>query len=126
MAATREPGLNSGLPDHDGLDEGTKQRLLAAANKSGKGVLVGGTQDVQKFFGELAKDANEPTVNIPPGEDESSPTSMEHDAIKGDAVTAVGGGYDDSYTVDELKDALAAKGEPTSGNKDELIERLNK
>lgn len=123
MAITREPGLNSGLPDHDGLDEGTKAALLAAAEKTGKGVIVGGPQDVQKFFGELAKDEGEPTVNMPPGEDESSPTSMEHDATNPGGSQAAS--FDDSYTVDELKEALEARGEPVSGTKQELIDRLN-
>lgn len=121
MAITREPGLNSGLPDHDGLDEGTRAALLAASEKTGKGVIVGGTQDVQKYFGELAKDDSVSEVNLPPGEDEESPTSQEHDALT--AVT--GSTFDESNTVDELKAELEARGESTSGNKQELLDRLN-
>lgn len=121
MAITRQPGLNSGIPDQDGLDDGTRAALEAAASKTGKGVIVGGTQDVQKFFGELAKDDAEPAVNMPPGEDDSSPTSMEHDA----ATTTGSSSYDDTYTVDDLRSALEDRGEATSGNKQELIDRLN-
>ena len=122
MASTREPGLNSGLPEQDGLDEGTRQALLNAANKSGKGVLVGGIQDVQKFFGELAKDDSEPAVAMPPGEDEDSPTSQEHDAATNAAATT---SFSEENTVAELQAELESRGEPTSGTKAELLDRLN-
>ena len=122
MAITKEPGLNSGLPSHgSGLDPDTKAAMERNASKDGKGVIVGGIQDVQQYFAELAKDNSEPAVAMPPGEDESSPTSLEHDA----ATTATGTAFDDSYTVDELKAELESRGEATSGTKAELIERLN-
>lgn len=121
----REPGLNSGIPDHDGLDPGTKASIEASLNKEGKGVIVGGIQDVQRFFGELAKDENEPSVQIPPGEDETSPTSMEHDALTNTGTAVSAPAFDDSYTVDELKAELEAQDKPTSGTKQELIDRLN-
>ena len=122
MAITKEPGLNSGLPSHgSGLDPDTKAAMERNANKDGKGVIVGGTQDVQRYFGELAKDASEPAVTMPPGEDESSPTSLEHAA----ATATTGTSFDDSYTVDELKAELESRGEPTSGTKQELLDRLN-
>lgn len=121
-----EPGLNSGLPEHGaGLDPDTKAAMERNANKDGKGVIVGGIGDVQRFFGELAKDESEPSVPLPRGEDASSPTSMEHDAITADGATATGTAFDDSYTVDELKDELEARGEPVSGTKQELLDRLN-
>ena len=123
MAISREPGLNSGLPEQDGLDDGTREALSRAANKDGKGVIVGGTQDVQKYFGELAKDDSVPEVNMPPGEDESSPTSEEHAAAT--AVDATSGGFSEDNTVAELQAELERRGEPTSGNKQELLERLN-
>src|SRR5687767_143632 len=112
MAITRQPGLNSGLPDQDGLDDGTRAAMERNANKDGKGVIVGGTQDVQRFFGELAKDDAEPAVDMPPGEDESSPTSLEHDAV----TATTGTTFDDSYTVDDLKAELESRGESTTGN----------
>lgn len=121
----REPGLNSGIPDHDGLDEGTRASIEASLNKEGKGVIVGGIQDVQRFFGELAKDENEPSVQLPPGEDASSPTSMEHDAATGVGTAASAPAFDDSFTVDELKAELEAQGKTTSGTKQELIDRAN-
>lgn len=125
MAISREPGLNSGLPEQDGLDEGTKAALLAAANKSGKGVIVGGIQDVQRYFGELAKDPEVPEIGLPPGEDESSPTSLEHDALTNPDAQAGAPQFDDSYTVEELQDALRERGDTVTGTKQELIDRLN-
>ena len=120
----KEPGLNSGLPQHGrGLDPETKAAMERNANKDGAGVIVGGTQDVQRFFAELAKDPNEPTVNIPPGEDESSPTSIEHDqATAGGTAT-----FDDTYTKQELQDALDERGVEynQSDAKDELLAKLN-
>ena len=122
-----EPGLNSGLPEHgSGLDPETKAAIERNANKDGAGVIVGGIQDVQRFFGELAKDESEPTVNIPPGEDESSPTSMEHDALTADTATSAA--FDDSYTKDEIAAELDRRGiDYSSGDtKADLLDKLNK
>lgn len=125
MAIARKPGLNSGLPYQDGLDDDTRAALKRNSEKvAGQGVIVGGHQDTQRFFGELAKDAAEPAVEMPPGTDESNPTSLEHDAATGTG-TASAPVFDDSYTVDDLKAALAERDQPTSGTKDELIARLN-
>lgn len=123
---TREPGLNSGIPDNDGLDEGTRAALLAQAEKTGKGVLVGGTQDVQRFFGELAKDDSEETVNMPPGENKESPTSLEHDATTPGSGSDVASVSEDS-TKEEIQAALDAQGIEynTSDTKAELLERFN-
>lgn len=127
MASTREPGLNSGLPNQDGLDDGTREALRRNSEKvAGQGVIVGGIQDVQRYFGELAKDDSEPAVTMPPGTDESNPTSLEHDAATATA-TASAPEFDDSYSKADLQAALDDRGidYTTSETKEELIDRLN-
>jgi SAP domain len=127
MARTNEPGLNSGLPYHDGLDEDTKQALLRAANRDGKPVVVGGIQDVQRYFGEKAV-GNEIDIPLPPGETADSViTTAEHDELM-EMKSGVPHGEDaenfEDSTVEELKDKLRDRGESVSGTKDELIARL--
>lgn len=125
---TREPGLNSGLPDQDGLDEGTRSALLRAAEKTGKPVVVGGVQDMQKFFGEKALDDSEDTVNIPPGETEESViTTAEHDALVSTQAGVPVGEFSDSNTKDELQAELDRRGIEygSSDTKADLLDKLN-
>lgn len=125
---TVEPGLNSGLPDHgSGLDPDTKAAMERNASKDGKGVIVGGIGDVQRFFAEVAKDDAEPTVQIPRGEDASSPTSMEHDALTGTGTATAAPTFDDSYTKQEIQDELDRRGVDynASDTKDDLLDKLN-
>ena len=122
----REPGLNSGLPDQDGLDDGTRAAIERSLTR-GKPVVVGGVQDFQKFFGEKALDDAEETVNLPPGETEESViTTAEHDA------TTPGSGADaaavsEDNTKEEIQAALDDRGIEynASDTKQELLDRLN-
>lgn len=122
----RESGLNSGLPDQDGLDDGTRAAIQRTLER-GKPVVVGGVQDFQKFFGEKALDDSEETVNLPPGEtSETVITTAEHDAVtpgSGPDTAAV----DDSNTKEEIQAALDDRGIEynASDTKQELLDRLN-
>lgn len=119
----RGPGLNSGLPEHGkGLDEGTRKAIESSLAR-GKAVVVGGVQDLQRMGSEQAV----ATGNLPPGETADSVlTIAEHDALTNPAAEAAATPvFDDSYTVEDLKGELESRGQATSGNKQELIDRLN-
>lgn len=124
---TREFGLNSGIPEGQGLDDNTRAALLRQAEKQGQPVVVGGIQDVQKFFGEKALDSSEETVNVPPGEtEESVMTTAENDALTA-AATGTAPVVDDSNTKEEITAALDERGIEynASDTKQELLDRLN-
>lgn len=124
---TREGGLNSGLPDHQGLDDDTRSALRRQADKEGKAVVVGGVQDFQKYFGEKALDDSEEIVEVPRGETpDSVMTSQENDELTA-AATAGTATVDDSNTKEEIQAALDEQGidYSSSDTKAELLEKLN-
>lgn len=127
QAQEARDAVNQGLPKHGaGLDEGTKASLRRALEGKDEGIKVGSFRDLQVGLTDI------PVADRPARQDESGVIEINEHIAKEEALigeTGVGGAelapnYDD-YTVEELKDELAARDLAVSGTKQELIDRLN-
>ena len=123
-AQEKRDNLNRGIPKQSGLDDGTRASLERSLNAGNEGIKVGSFRDLQVGLTDI------PVADRPlnPTQDPDGVIEInEFMAQEGvDEAAGASGGTDyDDYTVEELKDELAAQGQPVSGTKQELIDRLN-
>lgn len=125
----RRDNINRGVPAHRGLDDGTKASLRRALEDRDEGIKVGSFRDLQ--MGLTDTPLEDRPVN-PNQSEEGLVTLPDHvaaeAAVSGTDTSGTDAGvtaYDDSYTLEELRDAAVDKGLATSGTKAELIARLN-
>ena len=122
-AQEKRDNLNRGIPQQSGLDDGTRASLERALNGGDGGVKVGSFRDLQLGLTDTPVEDRPLNPNQDP---DGVITVNEHIAQEDAAATTTTSDTDyDDYTVEELKDELAAQGKPVSGSKQELIDRLN-
>ena len=129
LAQEARDAVNQGLPKHGrGLDAGTRAALERALGDKDEGIKVGSFRDLQ--VGLTDTPVAERPVN--PNQDDAGLIDINDHIAKEEATIGqdTGGTAGESvsyeeYTVEELKDELAARDLPTSGNKQDLIDRLN-
>lgn len=128
-AQERRDNLNQGIPKHSGLDEATREKLRRAADGGNDGIAVNSFADLQR--GTINSDPTQGPLN--PNQDAEGIVSVRTDdplmggTPGGASAEEAGPAYDDSYTKDELQDALDDKGiaYTQSDTKDDLLKKLN-
>ena len=86
LATNKSDNMNQGLPDHTGLDEGTRARLRAAADGGNDGIVVGSFRDLQ--LGDTAVPVVDRPLNENVPADANLVTPAEQDAQLGVATQA--------------------------------------
>lgn len=122
-AQEKRDNMNRGIPRQSGLDDGTRASLERSLNAGNEGIKVGSFRDLQVGLTDVPVEDRPLNPNQDP---EGVIEINEFIAKEGvdDQGPATATDYDD-YTVEELKDELAAQGKAVSGTKQELIDRLN-